>query len=474
VELSRFEASADGWGRLAAQAPGAHRMLVRCALLATTCSVIAVSAWLVMAAGAIAGWLNLSPTYTLVAQAAVVVYLLWSLAARIDWPSGVRIGRTHAPELFDLIDRCREELDAGPVDVVQISGEFGVRAVRIPALGPYGPTRTYLVLGLPVLMALTPAQLEILIAHELAHLAGRRSVGLRAYRTQATWLAFAGTLSRRRPRSAWPFIAFLDWYLPRLRAMALPVLRELERNADLMAAARAGSAEAANALITAQLTARYVDEQITPASYEKLREALPAPRQVLREGLALELLVAGDPYDPRPSIAERLAGADIPANGIVREPPAPGETAASVLLRRVLDEIGELLDGELREREAPSGEADDEQTAELQQRRRDLESLQGWLPIPQMLELADLTARLDGPERAIVLLRDLVTEQPDDPVARYALGTSLLDCGDAEGLEHLQAIAHLPDETGELARVRLLEERRNPTPRDSQFGRAGG
>ena len=190
----------------------------------------------------------------------------------------------------------------------------------------------------------------------------------------------------------------------------------------------------------------------------------------MREGLALELLVAGDPYDPHPSIAERLAAAGVPADAILRESPAPHETAAAVLLRDVVDEIGELLDGELREAEEPY--RDDEQTAELQRRKRDLQSLQTWLPIPQMMELADLTARLDGPEHAIVLLRDLVTEQPDDAVARYALGTSLLDRGDAEGLEHLQAIAHLPDETAELARERLLEERRNPASRDSLFGRS--
>ncbi len=250
-------------------------------------------------------------------------------------------------------------------------------------------------------------------------------------------------------------------------------MRELERDTDLMAAATSGSAEAANVLITAQLTARYVDEQIAPASCQELREALPAPRQVLREGLALELLVAGDPYDPRPSTAERLAATGVLADAIPREPPAPGETAAVVLLRDVLDGIGEVLDGELREARGPRRETGDEHTAELQRRRRDLESLQGWLPIPQMMELVDLTARLDGPEHAIVLLRDLVTEHPDEAVARYALGASLLDSGDAEGLEHLQAIAHLPDETGELARVRLLEERRTPARRGSLFGRAG-
>jgi hypothetical protein len=360
MQLDRFEASADGWDWLAARLPGAHRLLLRCSLFALSCSVVAVTGVLVMSTGSVAGWFGVSSAHALVAQAAVVVYLIWSLAVRVDRP-GVPVGRTRAPALFDLIDRCCEELGAGPVEVVQISTEFDVRVVQVPALGPYGRSRTCLVLGLPALLALTPAQLECLVVHALAHHTGERgSLPARAYRLEALWLAYAATLSRRRPRSAWPFVTFLDWYLPRLRAMALPILRDLERDADLIATASAGSGPATSTLITAQLTARYVDERLTPIAYPKLREALPAPRAVLLEGLALELLVAADPYDPHPSISERLAAAGVEGAAIIREAPAPGETAAVALAWDILDEIGALLYREHPEATKPA----DEETAD--------------------------------------------------------------------------------------------------------------
>jgi Zn-dependent protease with chaperone function len=68
---------------------------------------------------------------------------------------------------------------------------------QVPRFGIFG-SRNFLVLGLPLLQAVTPTELRAVVAHELAHLSrshGRVNVWL--YRIRATWGQLLESLEER-------------------------------------------------------------------------------------------------------------------------------------------------------------------------------------------------------------------------------------------------------------------------------------
>jgi Zn-dependent protease with chaperone function len=79
--------------------------------------------------------------------------------------AGYLVERKHAPTLHRLIDRLAADLDAPRPDLVVLDFSWNAGAARI------GLRQTrVLVLGVRILLALTPQQVVALVGHELGHL----------------------------------------------------------------------------------------------------------------------------------------------------------------------------------------------------------------------------------------------------------------------------------------------------------------
>jgi Zn-dependent protease with chaperone function len=97
----------------------------------------------------------------------VMVRALW---VHLQPPKGWMLTRADAPDLFQLLDRLRKELQTPPIHVVLVTPEFNAAVSEIPRLGLFGWHRNYLLLGLPLLQVLTREQFTAVLAHELGHL----------------------------------------------------------------------------------------------------------------------------------------------------------------------------------------------------------------------------------------------------------------------------------------------------------------
>lgn len=244
-------------------------------------------------------------------------------------PPGIELDASQAPELFAIIERLGDALESPPFHHILVTGELNAGAVQNRRFGVPGWHCNYLVVGLPLMMVLTPAQFEAVLAHEFGHLVtgfGRQRSGFAQSR----------------------------------RVMARPILRENEFEADRTSVQMTSANAVAEALTTVCIVGRYLDEHFgddVGAMAEDGGDLSPLELLVQRVPLQMasataldwldEALSRGtDPLDTHPSLSERLHAI---GRGPRIQPPAP-EQGADRLLGPSLPGLTACFDRRWRER----------------------------------------------------------------------------------------------------------------------------
>jgi Zn-dependent protease with chaperone function len=171
--------------------------------------------WFVAATGNI--WIAMTKGvigFPLAARLAIESFIiLASLLNTFNPLSGIALNRDQAPQLFVLLDELCRRLQVAMIDHIILdrdlnAGVFQAFNLRQP--------ENYLVLGLPLMQALSPEQFQATIAHELGHLSDNHShfAGY-IYRTRTAWPFIAHYLSERGTFHILLLIKiFFDWYVP--------------------------------------------------------------------------------------------------------------------------------------------------------------------------------------------------------------------------------------------------------------------
>ena len=161
---------------------------------------------------------------------------------RIPPPEGIELRAADAPGSSRTIERLRERLDTPRIDHVLLDGDFNASVVQTPRFGPLGWYRNYLTIGLPYMQALSPEELESVLAHELGHISRRHGRFTSwIYRLHVSWGRFAHELEETGVAGAGLARRFLAWYVPRLQACSVALMREHEHEADRAAADAVGA-----------------------------------------------------------------------------------------------------------------------------------------------------------------------------------------------------------------------------------------
>ena len=385
---------------------------------------------------------------------AVFVVVLPALRVRAYPPEGVRLTARNAPRLLELVERQRRELRAPRLSAVLLVSDANAFVSEVPRLGVLGWNRIYLALGLPYLLALTPAELEGVVAHELAHVARRHSAGTVGIRgSLVRWRQLDARLDERQHWSGTFFRPFLRRYLPRLERATLAVSRRQEYEADRAAAAAAGADAAATGLLRVSLLDRHLGETLwdevlrraqveprPPAPFSLMRSAA---RQELRHRRArlAELLRHADSDWTHPTLAQRLRAIGVATVEPARLAP-PVATAADIYLEPGLHELLAGFDEEWLSWIEEPWQEQHEEAERLREELRALETGDDRSPEARR-RAAVLIARFEGARAARRRFEDLLREDDGDAVAHYWVGRALLEAGDARGLASLAHAADL-------------------------------
>jgi len=191
-----FESLVRKAERLIKESPGAYKARIGALALLGYAVIFAVvlvlvgllggTLWAAFASTAL--FLLLLKKKVILILAVLVWVLIKALWVRFARPEGIAVTAAQAPLLFEQIHEISRALDLPRIHEVLLTDEFNASMSQSPRLGVLGWQRNSLTLGVPLLLALSPAEMRAVIAHEAGHLSGNHSRFRLRCRSDATLL----------------------------------------------------------------------------------------------------------------------------------------------------------------------------------------------------------------------------------------------------------------------------------------------
>ena len=281
-----------------------------------------------------------------VASGAVIV-IWWLLQPSTSLP-GRAISRQQAPALHALVDELALSAQSLAMHEIRIDESFNAGALELGRGWLPGRLRRVLILGAPMLAALSTPALRAVVAHELGHFSKRHGrLGHWIYRARLSWrhAAEADSEDSALERAA---ATFARWFAGAFETRALLHARRCEYEADRVAADVVGEQTFAQALVEFRwLAVRHADAGLG----ELALASADIPRDVWRRAGALWRAHPLEPGvldrmwempsragDSHPSLGERASalGQALPqlmaAVSSMREGPSPAGVEALAAL----------------------------------------------------------------------------------------------------------------------------------------------
>lgn len=368
--------------------------------------------------------------------------LIRSLWIKFTPPQGITLNPEANPLLFLTLDHIRLTLNTPKIHQVLLTDDFNAAIIQLPRLGMLGWYKNYLLLGLPLMQALTPDQFKAVLAHELGHVSRAHGrIGSWIYRISQTWLQISDYFEAHQHWSNFIIRRFFQWFYPRFHAYSFILMREHEYEADQAAALVEGSRCIADALINISLKGAYLTQEFWPSLYRQANDTPKPPGPYIEMGNRLRtggelpqanhwLLEAmteeSDYTEIHPSLKDRLAALKEEA----RIPAANHQRAAEYFLGERAQELLKAFDLKWLKANLDSWEEHfktrQENKIRFNELRNKLSSGEKF-DAQNLMELAWFTEEFESPELALPYYQATLREDPDFAAASYHLGRVLLE-----------------------------------------------
>ncbi|HEU0203525.1 MAG TPA: M48 family metallopeptidase, partial [Burkholderiaceae bacterium] len=383
---------------------------------------------------------------------------LQAVFVRFPRPQGREITRAEAPVLFKRLAWMRANMKGPRFHHVLLTDELNAAVVQRPLFGLFGWPRNYLILGLPLLEALSEREAVAVMAHEYGHLTGAHSrFGAFIYRLRLMWSTIGAVAEQWQGWGGRVLGRLIGWYAPYFNAYTFVLARSHEYLADAVSAELVGKSIAAGALKRVNVAAGCYDAFMTDTFARVLSEAepprdlvrgwagrigTPMPKDLARQYLDTSLARRTDLADTHPALLDRLAALSAPER--IDSVPAPlrEPSAAQRWFGAGLARLRAELEAQWAQRlRAPWRE----RHVELGEKRKRLAALEA-LPAAdrdQQWERIALRRELRPQDDHLPALDAYLAKHGDDPVALFTRGVLRLGRDDEGGLTDLEAAMQL-------------------------------
>jgi Zn-dependent protease with chaperone function len=389
----------------------------------------------------------------LIIVTAVVVRALW---VRLPAPEGLKLAREEQPRLFEMIDEIRRVVRGPKVRAVFLTEEINASVVSVPRLGLFGWPRHYLLIGLPLMYMLSPAEFRATIAHEMGHLAGAHGSFSRwIYRVNSTWFELMCNLTGRKEWASILFNRFFRWYVPYFGTYSATLLRNHEFQADLCAAEAASAQAIAAALIRLEVYRpvvyqfwddvwqRTASQSSPPPAFAELAEWLRArvPEDDARRSLEAALSRETSSHPP---LSKRLEALGKEA----QLPESITESTAEYYLQNDLQRLIDRLNQDYQERVREEWETSYQEFCAARNELSELnrKAAEGNLTVEEAYQRACLTAEAGNYESVLELFREILDRHPDHALTNFRLGQLLLSQKQDGGIRFLERAMDLDED----------------------------
>lgn len=183
-----------------------------------------------LAARTAADWIQCGALAILFLVGAAVTWTLFRL--RFALPAGRVVSRDEAPALYRMIAELHAEYGKPAIHRVLIDDGTDVRVALTPAGGLSPWTKRTLIIGLPVLQTLSPAQLRVLLARGIGPLSLRNlDLATRLHQLNDLWAQYHGLRHHASPVARLVGRLF-SVYAPFYRTLSLGITYHAELHAD--------------------------------------------------------------------------------------------------------------------------------------------------------------------------------------------------------------------------------------------------
>jgi hypothetical protein len=194
---------------------------------------------------------------------------------RFPMPTGLELNRDSCPRLFELLRELADIYGNPRIDRVILRDRFDVRVIKTPRNGFSFATRNTLVIGLPLLLTLSPIDVHALIARRVGQLAGRQSrISSWLYYLRDLWPQYQSQCDDRTRCRTWLLHGFFDWFVPRYRSLSLGAARRSEMDADLYSLRAINDRDAVCAISAQVMIDEYLHRSFWPEVMEIARSSM--------------------------------------------------------------------------------------------------------------------------------------------------------------------------------------------------------
>ncbi|OYW80261.1 MAG: hypothetical protein B7Z26_06750, partial [Asticcacaulis sp. 32-58-5] len=360
-------------------------------------------------------------------------------------PQGVPVKASEAPELFAALEDIRRRTRGPKANAVLITQEFNAAIVQVPRLGVFGWHKNYVLLGLPLMQALSADEVKAVIAHEYGHLAGAHGkLSGWIYRIRSTWAKLSGAFETGG--IAFVLKRFFNWYGPWFNAYSFVLARADEYEADRCSVDVAGKAAAASALTRVSVEGHRFSQHWSELYHQSQHR--PEPELLAYKALAVRfseaanaedyrfavtqaLKEATDIHDTHPCLSDRLKAI---GEGVPELQPVGVSGAEALLGAELSGRLTEKFDMEWWQEMGPAWQENYEKARERFQRREALLAVTD-LGREEAQELIDLHEHFNDIPLAIDVAEVWAATHPDDEIMCLILWRLYLETGDRRGLE---------------------------------------
>lgn len=388
-------------------------------------------------------------------QMGIPLVILVFLSIRSFWvklgpPAGFPLKKADDSNLQNFIKGISKKLNTPKVDHIILTDQLNTAFYRYPRFSFFGFHKNFLILGLPMLIALSKEELESIIAHQMGHFSQKHNwFNKRIYSLKNIFIKLLRRLHGEKERSILLLLKkFIDWYVPILDAYTFTLIRKHEYKTDKLAAEVTDPETLATALIKSNIAAIYFDrifwnkifaktkKEPKPVNYiyfrmiNDIKEDLDEKK--IDKMLKQVLNTGTHSFDPHPVLSDRLKALEANQCQIDFQ-----EDAMTTLFQNkefYLNKLSQVWEKSVEEWWK-------KQYKEIEEKQKELEKLEAKednnLSIEERFKRATLIEEIRGTDEGLKEYQDIIQDNEFAP-AIFSVGRILTHREDKQGIELIE------------------------------------
>ncbi|KNF07682.1 hypothetical protein CLPU_13c00240 [Gottschalkia purinilytica] len=219
--------------------------------------------------------------WLLIPLISVIWVTLKGLCIRIYPPKGIEITKKEFKELFKSIEDIRKKLKVKKIHKVLLTEDFNVEIYQYLGLRIFDNNKSYLVIGVPLMMHLSKDEFDLIIAQKLAYISKKHSI-LNNWinRIRATLENIVDNIEKKKSKSKVLYKKILEVYIPYFNTYTVFLRKLHEDETNNLVTAIEGIEAKKNALLSLAIGEKMLAAEFWPQVYEDVEKNRQPPEKV--------------------------------------------------------------------------------------------------------------------------------------------------------------------------------------------------